>query len=75
MYLLKHMHEMVSIPEYARSLDSLRSLEMTVGFRHKRFKKKKKFKEKEKSAWVAGKKLVMRKIFSFFVKGGDDLSF
>ena len=37
--------------------------------------KKKKFKEKEKSAWVAGKKLVMRKIFSFFVKAGDDLSF
>ena len=34
MYLLKHMHEMVSIPEEyqrTRSLDSLRSLEMTDG--------------------------------------------
>ena len=34
-----------------------------------------KFKEKEKSARVAVKKLAIRWIFSFFVKGDDDLSF
>ena len=38
-------------------------------------KKKKKFKEKEKSAWEPMKKLSIRWIFSFFVKGDDDLSF
>ena len=36
--------------------------------------KKKKFKEKEKSAWEPMKKLSIRWIFSFFVKGDDDLS-
>ena len=39
------------------------------------FKKEKKFKEKEKSAWEPMKKLSIRWIFSFFVKGDDDLSF
>lgn len=38
-------------------------------------KKKKKIKEKEKSSWEPIKKLSIRWIFSFFVKGDDDLSF
>ena len=39
------------------------------------FQKKKKFKEKEKSAGAAVKLLPIPRIFSFFVKDDDDLSF